>query len=198
MNNYRITNITCKPGHTKGEFKRGFFVDVIPNGKSKPLWVNDFVDVKEITPGMLAAQKKEYISIKEITDFNVKIKEQVLVNEKKTEDTFKKATDEIIKKKEADLEVAKSSAKAAKTVVKPEAGPASSLDKDAMRKNAALGQKNKAIISGGEQSKNNDYSLGSVADGDDGVNPDGEPNFVVKATKKKSRSSGSRKTRRSK
>lgn len=177
---FRITNITKKPGHTKGKFKKGFFVDVRPAGKPRPMWVGESVIVGEITPGLLAMQSKEYISIESVKDLDVQIKKQIEKNEAKSKATIDAATKTIIDDKEADLKEALSAAEEAKKPVKETAIPSTGLNKDAMKEDAKLKTAPKAVISGGEEEGND-----PIGDVDDSINPDGQPNFVVKPAKRK-------------
>ena len=180
---YRITNITRKPGHKKGSFKQGFFVDVKPGGVVRPMRQGEHVDVDEITPGILAMQKKEYISIEPIKDLDIQIKKQIASNEAKTRANLEAATNKEIKDKEVDLDAAKLAAAEARKPVKQTATPVSGLDKDSMREGARLATETKATISGGEESEE-ESSMDPLGDIEQAVNPDGEPNFVVKAGKR--------------
>lgn len=179
---YRITNITKKPGQTKGKFRKGFFVDVKPNGKVRPMWVGEHVVVDEVTPGILAMQKKEYISVEPVEDLNVQIKEQIAKNEAQSRSTIATATKKIIADKKEELDQAKVEAAEASKPVIETTTPSTGLDKEAMKQDAKLKSEKKApIITGGESDTD------PLGDLDSSVNPDGEPNFVVKAsTKRKS------------
>jgi len=181
---YRITNITKKPGYKKGKFKKGFFVDVKPNGKSRLMWHGEWVDVDEITSGILAMQRKEYVSVEPINDLDVQIKEQIEANEAKSKRTIEDATKQIIASKKADLDQAKKEAAEATRPLKEVTAPASGLDKKAMKASVRGGKVNTAKVSGGED------SVDPLGDLENSVNPDGEPNFVVKtnANKKSSKS----------
>lgn len=183
---YRITNISKKPGHTKGKFKRGFFVDVKPGGKVRPMWVGEHVDVDEVTPGILAMQKKEYISVEPIQDLDVQIKKQIQKNEEKSRQTIEDATKKLIRTKEDALKTAQELAEEARKPVKGVATPSSGLDKDAMKADAKLKKENTVQVTGEQMDTD---PLGEL---ENSVNPDGEPNFVVKSNSK-NRNKSSRK-----
>lgn len=179
---YRITNITKKPGHRKGKFKRGFFVDVKPNDKVKPMGVGQHVDVDEVTPGILAMQSKEYISVEPIKDLDVQIANKIEANEAKTLANLKSANAQLIAEKQDALELAKEAAEELEALKKAGPVPVSGLDKDAMKAAASPSNTLKATVSGGETEGDD-----PLADVEDSVNPDGEPNFVVKTKVKGSK-----------
>ncbi len=184
---YRITNITKKPGHNKGKFRRGFFVDVKPNGKVRPMWVGDFVDIEKMSPGILAMQKKEYISVEELKDLDVQIKKQIKRNELKSKETIAKATAADVKEKKDDLAEARKLADEANKPIVEVSKPSTGLDKDQMRADAKLKTDLKVKVTG--DTDDND----PLGDLEDSVNPDGEPNFVVKSSTKKGGNSRKRK-----
>lgn len=174
MDKYRITNITKKPGFNKGPFKKGFFVDVKPQGAVRPMWVGHHVDVDEITPGMLAMQEKGYISIEPVKDLNVQIRNQVAKNNQKQKDELERTTQSLISSKEVALAVAKAEAKEVHKPLSETSSPSSGLHKEEMKKVAkeSLGV-NHAKVSGEPEDP-----LGGL---EEAINPDGEPNFVVKS-----------------
>lgn len=183
---FRVTNITKKPGVKKGPNRMGFFVDVKPKGVVRPMWVGEHVDVDEVTPGMMAMQEKGYISIEEIKDLNVQIKKQIEKVSKKQKDELVVATDKIIADKKKDLDDAKQIAENAKKPLEETTTPTTGLDKQAMKDEVKSSRsKNTAKVDG----EDSDPLSGT----EESVNPDGEPNFVVKASTGKKGRKGSKK-----
>lgn len=176
------------PGMQKGRYRNGFFVDVI---KGKPMGPGKHVIVEKITPGMMALQRKGYISIEEIKDINVEVKKQV---------EHVEATNKVrVARQEAEMhQVASEKAEAAKLAarkaekeaeaLKVESVPASGFDKEAMKQIVKdQTEPNTTMVSGPEIVADEELSDGAI-------NPDGEPNFVVTANKGKRRGKSKRAT----
>lgn len=181
QSHYKITNTTKHPGVKKGPHKNGFFVSVI---KGKPMGPGRHVIVEKVTPGMLAMQRKGYVSISEVEDIKVEVKKEVehveKQNEVKREEQEKALKAEAAKKAKETKEAAKKEQEEADKL-KEESVVESSFDKDAMKAaaKASLNEENKALVSGDGMEHGDD----PLSDVEEAISPDGEPNFVVKAGK---------------
>lgn len=171
---YEVVNITRKPGVKKGHHRLGFFVDL---GDKRPIGPGKSHTIEKVTPGMLRLQQKQYITIEEVKDINVRIKKQIEENTKVLATAAQETAKEIVKEKEEALEKAKAEAEEARNL-KPETPViASGLDKEDMRQKARRGKVNTAKVSGDNTDPMGDLEAPVYADG--------EPNFLVSAGNKK-------------
>lgn len=180
MAHYKVTNTTKHPGVNKGPHKNGFFVSVV---KGKPMGPGRHILVEKITPGILAMQRKGYISISEVGDINLEVKKEVEHVEKQNEAKRQEQEKELkasssAKAKATKAQAAKEQAEA--DALKKDSVVESSLDKAAMKEKVKeSAAKNTATVSGNGVENMQD-PLGDV---EEAISPDGEPNFVVKAGK---------------
>lgn len=180
---YKVTNTTKQPGIKKGPHKNGFFVSVI---RGKPMGPGRHVIVENITPGMLAMQRKGYVSISEVKDITLEVKKEVEHIEKQNQairDQQEKALVAEAAEKAGLTKAEAERAKAEAESLKTESVVASSFDKTAMKEMVKDNTLNKAIVSG-DGIENGQDPLGDI---EDAISPDGEPNFVVRAGKNKNR-----------
>jgi hypothetical protein len=182
---YKVTNTTKQPGVKSGPHKNGFFVAVI---KGRPMGPGRHVIVEKVTPGMLAMQRKGYVSISEVSDVKVEIKKEVdhveKQNEAKRAEQEKALKANAAKKAKATKDAAQKEQEEAESL-KKDSVIDSSFDKEAIKEAAkkSLNEENNAIVSGDGIEAGKD----PLADVEEAISPDGEPNFVVTAGKKKKR-----------
>jgi len=185
MAHYKVTNTTKHPGVKKGSHKNGFFVTVLTGKLMGP---GRHILVEKITPGMLAMQRKGYVSITEVDDINLEVKKEVAHVEKQNE--ARRIEQEKAVKNVASAKAKESKEQAAQEIAEAEALKKdsvveSSLDKQAMKDTVRNGvAKNTATVSGNGLESNED----PLGDTEEAVSTDGlEPNFVVKAGKNRRR-----------
>jgi len=187
---YKVTNTTKHPGVKKGPHKMGFFVTVV---KGKLMGPGRHIFVEKVTPGILAMQRKGYISISEVQDISLEVKKEVEHVEKQNE--ARRAEQEAGLKASANKKAAATKAKNAADRAEAESLKAdsiveSSLDKSAMKERVKeSAAKNNASISGNGLENSTD----PLSDVEKAISPDGEPNFVVKAGKNRSGGKNKRK-----
>jgi len=180
MTHYKITNTTKHPGVTKGQHRNGFFVTVV---KAKLMGPGRHILVEKITPGMLAMQRKGYVSITEVGDINLEVKKEVEHIEKQNE--ARRVEQEAGLKNKANVKAQATKTQNAKDraeaeSLKKDSVVESSLDKAAMKEQVKeSAARNNASVSGNGLENSTD----PLADVEEAISPDGEPNFVVKAGK---------------
>ena len=177
MPHYKVVNTTKKPGVKKGKHRLGFYIAL---GDNRPFAAGRSHVITEITPGILDLQQKGYISIEPVKNIDDVIHKQIRENEAiqtKAEEDRVKA---ILKEKESDLEITKEELN--RPVVKKDF---SNLDTGLDKK----GMKEKARQSKGRVSaaKVDGPGVDPLSGLEESTNPDGEPNFVVKAKRSKKR-----------
>lgn len=184
MTHYKVTNTTKHPGVRRGPHKNGFFVTVV---RGKLMGPGRHIFVEKVTPGILAMQRKGYISISEVADINLEVKKEVEHVEKANEarrqeqESGLKAT---ANKKAAATKAQNVADRAEAEALKKDSVVESSLDKAAMREMVKESSaKNNASVSGNGL----ENSMDPLADVEEAISPDGEPNFVVKAGKKRNK-----------
>lgn len=177
---YKVINATKWPGVKKGKHKNGFIIAI----NRKNIHVNSHMVVDEITETIEAFHAKKWVKIEPVTNRHVTIKEQTEKTEKANEAARKKREQEL-KAEEADRQK-KAKAKKQKELDEMEAAQkdseaASSVDKDAMKKQLK-GESTAKVVGQGNESESQDPMK-------DVESPtyvdDQEPNFVVNASKKK-------------
>lgn len=182
---YKITNTTRQPGVRKGPHKNGFFVSVI---RGKPMGPGRHVIVEKVTPGMLAMQRKGFVSISQVDDINLEVKKEFDFVEKQNE-ARREAQKTLLSAATAQKALAVKEQVAAEQrladSLKTESVVESSFDKTEMKEmlKESNGNVMKAIISG----EGAEFGEDPLSDVEDAISPDGEPNFVVTAGKKKNK-----------
>ena len=175
--NYKVINTTRFPGARNGKHRLGFFVDVL-NGR--PMGPGKHVMTNEITPGMMAMQRNGYIAIQELKDMDAEIDNNLNENAKVHKEKIAQVVTATIKEKKDALLEAEAAAKAAMKPAEQTSTPESSISKDEMKDAIkADSRESTAIVSMGE------VGAEGADDGDEGVFPEGEPNFIVQAGKNK-------------
>ena len=178
---YKLTNITKWPGVLKGKHKHGFIIAI---GR-KNLHVGKSLVVPELTEAIEGMQAKKWLKVESITDRHVLVKEQVEKTEAQNQkdlEALKSQQEQVAAKKVQEIKEQKDKEikEFEKTLKSPE--PAHSLDKEALKAAAAGGKAaSNAVVSDGEQEGND-----PLDDLETPVDPNGEPNFVVKAPNQRS------------
>ena len=170
MPHYKVVNTSRKPGVKKGTHKLGFYIAL---GDKRPFAPGRSHVVTEITPGILDLQQKGFISIEAVKDIEDVIKKQIRVNERVQQDAEKERIQALVSEKKAALEHAK------EELSRPVSKDFSNLDTGLNKKE----MKQKAKNSRGKVSvaKVDGVSTDPLDGLEESLNPDGEPNFVVKA-----------------
>lgn len=174
MPHYRVVNISKKPGVKKGQHMQGVHVAL---GDNRPIAPGGENIVTQINPGILRMQQKGLISIEPVKDIHQIIEDQMKVNEKIAKEAEEKRVKELVNEKKLALEDAKESL--SRPVGEEFTNLSTGLDKDNMKEKAkrSRGKVTAAKVNG----PNNDPLDGL----EEAMNPDGEPNFVVKAKRKR-------------
>ena len=177
MTHYKVVNTSKKPGVKKGHHVHGFYVAL---GDNVPFWAGESHIVTEITPAMLTMQRKGFISIEPVKDIDDIIKKQIRENEVIRTKAEEKRVKDILKEKESDLEVVKEELN--RPVEKKDYSNLSTgLNKKDMKEKART---SKGKVSAAKVDGPGVDPLGEL---EESMNPDGEPNFVVKAKRNKRR-----------
>jgi ATPase subunit of ABC transporter with duplicated ATPase domains len=190
---YKVTNVTKWPGHKKGRHKNGFIIAI----NRRNVHVDHHIFVDNLTEAIESFHQKGWVKIEAVEDRSVAIREESkkteAENEKKRkqrekelQDAEKKRQEEEKAKAKKELEEMEKAQQASKA--------ASSIDKDDMKKQLAGNSEPKAKVSG----DGHDESSNPLSDVEEAAYVDGEePNFVVNASKKKSKGRGSKGSSRS-
>lgn len=179
---YKVTNTTKWAGVSKGKHKKGFIIAI----NRKNVHVGRHMVFQDLNEGLEALQQKKYIKIEVLKDRHVTIGEKIREQEKANEADRKAAAERAIKAVKDDGTAAKLrkdlELKALK-ITSVESKPASSLDKDALKRAAkeSFAQNTASVSGDGEGSSTDPLADVEKANYTDGK----EPNFIVKAGKNK-------------
>jgi hypothetical protein len=173
MSHYKIVNTSKKPGVKKGQHKLGFYVAL---GDKRPFGPGKSHVVTEITPGILTLQQKGYVSIEALRDIEDTIKKQIRVNEKVQQEAEKERVKALVVEKETALNSVKEELN--RPIPKDFSNLDTGLNKQEMKDKAKISRGNVSVA------KVDGVSTDPLDGLEESLNPDGEPNFVVKAKKR--------------
>lgn len=186
---YKITNVTKWPGHKKGRHKNGFIIAI----NRRNVHVNRHIFVDNLTEAIESFHQKGWVKIEAVEDRSVAIREESKKTEAENEKKRKQREKELkdAEKKRQEEEKAKAKKELEEMEKAQQASKAaSSIDKDDMKKQLAGDSETKAKVSG----DGHDESSNPLSDVEEAAYVDGEePNFVVNASKKKSKRGGNSK-----
>ena len=176
MQHYKVVNTTRKPGVKSGPHRLGFFISL---EDKRPFGPGKSHVITAVTPGILGLQGKGYISIEAVKDIDVVIKKQIEDNERAQKEAEETRTAALIKEKTGELDKVKDELEEVKKSPSFSSTLATGLNKSELKEKArqSMGNVSAAKVDGIGQDP--------LADVEEAINPNGDPNFVVQAPSKR-------------